>query len=96
MKHSILFTLGLAVAAVNLPIHAQDTSMSFFITSVGSGKGGDLGGLEGADAHCTKLAEAAGSEGKTWAAYLSTQEEGKRGVSARDRIGTGPWHNAKG
>ncbi len=70
--------------------------MSFFITSVGSGKGGDLGGLEGADAHCTKLAEAAGSEGKTWAAYLSTQEEGKRGVSARDRIGNGPWHNAKG
>lgn len=75
---------------------AQDTSMSFFITSVGSGKGGDLGGLEGADAHCAKLAEDAGVAGKVWRAYLSTQEEGKRGVSARDRIGSGPWHNAKG
>lgn len=75
---------------------AQDTSMSFFITSVGSGKGGDLGGLDGADAHCAQLAEAAGSTGKTWRAYLSTQEEGKRGISARDRIGSGPWYNAKG
>ncbi|KAG1702824.1 hypothetical protein GQR58_004314 [Nymphon striatum] len=64
--------------------------------SVGSGNGGDLGGLEGADAHCGKLAEAAGSTGKNWKAYLSTQEEGKRGISARDRIGTGPWHNSKG
>ena len=74
----------------------QDSSMSFFVTSVGSGNGGDLGGLTGADAHCAKLAEAAGLAGKTWKAYLSTQEEGKRGVSARDRIGSGPWHNAKG
>ena len=96
MKLSALMTIGLAVAAVNLPLQAQDASMSFFITSVGSGKGADLGGLEGADAHCSKLAEAAGIEGKTWAAYLSTQEEGKRGVSARDRIGAGPWYNAKG
>ena len=70
--------------------------MSFFVTSVGSGNGGNLGGLEGADAHCAKLASAAGSNGKTWRAYLSTQEEGKRGVSARDRIGSGPWQNAKG
>ncbi|MCL6282235.1 hypothetical protein M3P21_01725 [Ruegeria sp. 2012CJ41-6] len=75
---------------------AQDTSMSFFITSVGMGKGGDLGGLEGADAYCTQLAEAAGTTGKTWRAYLSTQEEGKRGISARDRIGAGAWHNAQG
>ena len=75
---------------------AQDSSMSFFVTSVGSGNGGNLGGLEGADAHCAKLASATGSSGKTWRAYLSTQEEGKRGVSARDRIGSGPWHNAKG
>ncbi len=96
MKLSALMTIGLAVAAVNLPLQAQDASMSFFITSVGSGKGADLGGLEGADAHCGKLAEAAGIEGKTWAAYLSTQEEGKRGISARDRIGAGPWYNAKG
>ncbi len=75
---------------------AQDTSMSFFITSVGSGNGGDLGGLAGADAHCAALAEAVGAGGKTWRAYLSTQEEGKRGISARDRIGSGPWYNAKG
>lgn len=82
-----------------LPGHAlmaQDNSMSFFITSVGSGEGGNLGGLEGADAHCAELAEAAGVTGKAWRAYLSTQEEGKRGVSARDRIGGGPWHNVQG
>ncbi|WP_380055496.1 hypothetical protein ACFE33_00540 [Falsihalocynthiibacter sp. SS001] len=70
---------------------AQDTSMSFFITSVNPGQGADLGGLEGADAHCTALAEAAGSTGKTWAAYLSSSSE-----NARDRIGAGPWVNANG
>jgi hypothetical protein len=70
---------------------AQDATMSFFVTSVGSGDGGNLGGLEGADAHCAELAEAAGVTGKTWAAYLSTSE-----VDARDRIGSGPWTNAKG
>jgi len=75
---------------------AQDHPMGFFITSVGLGQGGNLGGLEGADAHCTKLAAAAGSTGRTWRAYLSTQEVGKRGISARDRIGPGPWYNAKG
>ncbi len=98
MKFPILAAIGLTFSAAMLPasVQAQDTSMSFFITSVGSGNGGDLGGLEGADAHCAKLAEAAGVTGKTWAAYLSTQEEGKRGVSARDRIGKGPWFNAKG
>lgn len=96
MKLSVLATMGLVAATALVPVQAQDNSMSFFITSVGSGKGGDLGGLEGADAHCATLAEAAGSTGKTWRAYLSTQEEGKRGVSARDRIGPGPWMNAKG
>ena len=72
--------------------------MGFFVTSTGLGKGGDLGGLEGADAHCGKLAEAAGSTGRTWRAYLGTQAVGdeRRGKSARDRIGKGPWHNAKG
>ncbi len=70
--------------------------MGFFITSVGIGDGGNLGGLAGADAHCKKLAEGAGSTGRTWRAYLSTQVEGKRGISARDRIGGGPWYNAKG
>jgi hypothetical protein len=64
------------------------------VTSVGSGKGGDLGGLAGADAHCTELAKAAGITGKTWHAYLSTSGPG--GVNARDRIGKGPWFNVKG
>lgn len=86
----LLILMGAPLAA------AQDHSMGFFITSVGMGKGGDLGGLEGADAYCTKLAESAGSTGRTWRAYLSTQEAGKRGISARSRIGTGPWYNAKG
>jgi len=70
---------------------AQDNAMSFFITSVGLGKGANLGGLEGADAHCAALAEAAGVTGKTWRAYLSTST-----VDARDRIGSGPWYNANG
>lgn len=70
--------------------------MGFFVSSVGLGNGGNLGGLDGADAHCTALAEAAGTTGRTWRAYLSTQEPGARGVSARYRIGEGPWHNAKG
>jgi hypothetical protein len=73
---------------------AQD--MTFFITSEGPGNGGDLGGIEGADAHCQALAEAAGAGGKTWAAYLGTEREGGRGVDARSRIGDGPWHNAVG
>ena len=83
-------------AAFALPAQAGDPKMSFFVTSVGMGDGANLGGLEGADAHCAKLAEAAGNGGKTWRAYLSTQIEGKRGISARDRIGAGPWYNAKG
>ncbi|TRC76449.1 hypothetical protein FJV80_26960 [Mesorhizobium sp. WSM4310] len=70
---------------------SQDAKMSFFITSVGSGKGADLGGLKGADAHCASLAEAAGVTGKSWHAYLSTSAE-----DARDRIGKGPWFNAEG
>ena len=69
----------------------QDNPMSFFITSEGLGSGADLGGLEGADAHCQQLAEAAGAGDQTWRAYLSTDEE-----DARDRIGSGPWHNAEG
>ena len=71
--------------------------LSFFVTSVGAGKGADLGGLEGADAHCQTLAEAAAANEKTWQAYLSTQAvDGQAAVNARDRIGEGPWHNAKG
>lgn len=70
---------------------AQDAKMSFFITSAGPGDGANLGGLAGADKHCQALAEAAGVSGKTWRAYLSTSS-----ANARDRIGKGPWHNAKG
>jgi hypothetical protein len=73
--------------------------MSFFVTSVNPGKGGDLGGLEGADRHCQALATTAGAGGRTWRAYLSTQAPALNSpafVNARDRIGTGPWQNAKG
>src|SRR3954453_19523431 len=74
---------------------AQPVSMTFFVTSVGSGKGADLGGLAGADAHCQELAEAVGANG-TWRAYLSTQAaNGQAAVNARDRIGNGPWRNAQ-
>src|SRR3712207_181561 len=73
--------------------------MSFFITSVGPGRGGDLGGLEGADKHCQSLAAKAGAGNKPWRAYLSTQApkfSDPNVVHARDRIGSGPWYNAKG
>ena len=71
--------------------------LSFFVTSEGSGKGADLGGLEGADAHCQKLAASVGAGNKTWRAYLSTQAQGsKPAVNARDRIGQGPWYNTRG
>ena len=76
------------------PALAQQSSMSFFVTSVNSGKGGDFGGLAGADKFCQQLASAAGAGGKTWRAYLSTQ--GASAVNAKDRIGKGPWQNAKG
>jgi len=76
---------------------AQTSNMSFFVTSAGSGKGADLGGLAGADAICQRLAQAAGAGAKTWRAYLSTQAVGgAQAVNARDRIGAGPWRNAKG
>src|SRR5207237_3102510 len=69
-------------------------NMSFFVTSVGKGEGGNLGGLSGADAHCFKLAAAAGAAQHTWRAYLSTNGQG--GINASDRIGVGPWFNYKG
>lgn len=86
-------TLSLLAA---YPMLAQDADprMSFFLTSVGPGNGADLGGLEGADGHCQKLAESVGVGQKTWRAYLSTSGPG--GVNARHRIGSGPWYNAKG
>jgi hypothetical protein len=87
-----------AVMALSLSGSGQaQNNMTFFITSVGSGKGADLGGLAGADAHCQQLAQAAGAGGKTWRAYLSTNQANPGGaVNARDRIGNGPWQNAKG
>src|SRR5262249_5244820 len=86
--------LSLAGAGI---LQAQQNNMSFFVTSAGPGKGGDLGGLAGADAHCQALAQAAGSTGKTWRAYLSSNTPaGGQASNARDRIGNGPWQNAKG
>lgn len=92
-------TLLLAIAVLALQgssaLAQNKTPLGFFITSVGSGNGANLGGISGADAHCQKLAAAAGAGNRTWRAYLSGLENGKR-VNARDRIGTGPWYNAKG
>jgi hypothetical protein len=89
---SALLSVALCVGA-----QAQQANMSFFVTSVGSGKGADLGVLAGADRHCQQLAQAAGAGGKTWHAYISTQAaNGQPAVNARDRIGNGPWQNAKG
>lgn len=95
MIHVVL--LVLAVLLVPVAAHAQAGDMTFFVTSAGSGKGADLGGLSGADQHCQHLAQAAGAGKHTWHAYLSTQAaDGKPAVNARDRIGKGPWKNAKG
>jgi hypothetical protein len=88
--------LGLLIAAIPLAMLAscagEDTSMSFFLTSVGPGNGAALGGLEGADQYCQSLAESSGAGDKAWHAYLSTT--GADGGNARDRIGSGPWYNA--
>lgn len=86
-----------AMLALSGAAHAQQANSGFFITSVGSGKGADLGGLEGADRHCQQLAQSAGAGSRTWRAYLSTQAVGgAQAVNARDRIGKGPWMNVKG
>jgi hypothetical protein len=94
MRVSMLASAAILALGMGAPAQAQQNAMTFFVTSEGPGKGGDLGGLNGADAHCAKLATAAGSTGKTWKAYLSTQGSGA--VNAKDRIGRGPWQNAKG
>lgn len=91
---SLLLILGAAGGVLAQDSSKPDAKASFFVTSVGSGKGGDLGGLSGADAHCSDLAKAAGITGKTWKAFLSTSGPG--GVNAKDRIGKGPWYNVKG
>lgn len=101
MKNLIVTSLGVIVALLSLSWIAssqeQKSSMTFFITSVGSGKGADLGGLAGADKHCQALAQAVGAGKRTWRAYLSASAaDGKPAVNARDRIGKGPWQNSKG
>lgn len=109
MRLSAIAAAACVACAMTLPAQAQDkkdksakkagpADMTFFVTSAGSGKGGDLGGLEGADAHCNSLAKAAGSKRTNWKAYLSTTAPNPKetGVNARDRIGKGPWRNAKG
>ena len=94
MGLSILVAVMLVSLGGSTGGHAQQSEMSFFITSVGPGKGGNLGGLSGADQQCQLLGATAGAGTKTWRAYLSTQGAGA--VNARDRIGGGPWLNAKG
>jgi len=79
------------LAGSNVMAQNADESMSFLLTSAGPGNGADLGGLEGADAHCQSLAESVGAGGRTWRAYLSTSD-----VDSRDRIGDGPWYNSRG
>lgn len=91
MNKAFLAAAAAAFSLAAVSALAQDAKMSFFVTSVGGGDGANLGGLAGADAHCGKLAEAAGSTGLDWKAYLSAE-----GVNAKDRIGKGPWVNAKG
>ena len=93
-KSLCILTAGILALVGAEASFAQD--MTFFITSEGPGNGGDLGGIEGADAHCQALAEAAGAGDKTWVAYLGTELEDGRGADARSRIGDGPWHNAAG
>lgn len=88
--------LAAVLALGTTPGLGQANRMTFFITSHGPGNGAALGGLEGADAHCDSLARAAGSTGLLWRAYLSGRDRNGRPVNARDRIGPGPWHNAKG
>ena len=97
LKMGILAAVAVAGTFSAAPVFAQAADMTFFVTSVGKGKGADLGGLEGADTHCAALAKAAGATAGNWHAYLSTTAGGgDAGVSARDRIGKGPWKNVKG
>jgi hypothetical protein len=90
-------TFSLLALGVSSNSMAQQANMTFFVTSVGLGNGANVGGLAGADQHCQQLAQAAGAGGHTWHAYMSTQAaNGQSAVNARDRIGKGPWTNAKG
>ena len=105
--HSMMRRTWMAAAGVMIlagcasmqPPQPSARDMTFFVTSAGLGKGADLGGLDGADRHCLALAKAAGAGDRTWRAYLSTRAPAlndPKFVNARDRIGSGPWQNAKG
>lgn len=102
MRRAMRIAVGLSAMALTFGAAGaaqaqQKNAMTFFVTSAGLGKGADLGGLDGADAHCNALAKAAGSKLTNWRAYLSTTKPGgDAGENARDRIGKGPWRNAKG
>jgi hypothetical protein len=99
MRLSILASAALLALVPSGAAQAQQANMTFFVTSEGPGKGADLGGLAGADAHCQMLAQSVGAGAKTWHAYLSTNIVAANPgatVNARDRIGRGPWQNAKG
>ena len=99
MKMCAAASLALVTSGFVGSVQAQQSAMTFFVTSDGPGKGADLGGVDGADRHCQALATAAGAGGRTWRAYLSTQAPALNDpnfVNARDRIGAGPWQNAKG
>jgi hypothetical protein len=94
---SVLAGALMVVGVGSVVTVAQQNPTSFFVTSVGSGNGANLGGLAGADMHCQTLAAAAGAGNRTWRAYLSAAAaNGQPAVNARDRIGSGPWYNAKG
>ena len=96
MRGSLLIAFAGLLIAWSAASRAQPAEMTFFVTSAGIGNGADLGGLEGADQHCRRLAQAAGATNRAWRAYLSTQAtDGRAAVDARDRIGRGPWRNAK-
>src|SRR6266511_1873848 len=97
MRLPLFVSLALVSLSLSAPAQAQQTTITFFITSAGPGKGADLGGLEGADRHCQSLAQAVGAGNRTWHTYLSTQAVGgAQAVNARDRIGSGPWQNSQG
>ena len=99
MRRTWLAAAGLVLVGCATTPQQNAKDMTFFVTSTGPGKGANLGGLEGADKHCQSLAKAAGAGDRTWHAYLSTQAPALNDpnfVNARDRIGAGPWQNAKG
>ena len=93
MRKTLILAVLALCAAVTAPVFSQNQQMTFFVSSTGSGSGGNLGGLAGADKHCQALAAKAGAGDRMWRAYLSTSSPD---AHARDRIGSGPWQNAKG